>query len=257
MLGSSSELLGYRMVPSRFEFNVNIAAPAALIGDAGRAAILMSLMDGRRRTAGELAAIANLSPQSASGHLTRLRDGGMLTCQTEGRRRFYSLAGSQVGRAIETLLALAPNGNPEALQLGPTQALRTARTCYDHLAGMFGVQLHDSLLSRKLFRPSGDGIYRLMPVADRFFLHELGIDLDVLRANKRPLARSCNDWTEQRPHLSGALGAAMLTTFMGRGWFKPVRPHRALEMTALGRQAFARLGIDPPPAVAPKGEKRQ
>ena len=245
------------MVPSRFEFNVNIAAPAALIGDPGRAAILMSLMDGRRRTAGELAALANLSPQSASGHLTRLRDGGMLTCQTEGRRRFYSLAGSQVGRAIETLLALAPTMNPEATQLGPMRALRTARTCYDHLAGMFSVQLHDSLLSRKLFRPAGDGIYRLMPAADSFFLDELGIDLNALRANERPLARSCNDWTEQRPHLAGALGAAMLTTFMGRGWFKPVRPHRALEMTALGRQAFAHLGIDPPLAVASKGEKRQ
>jgi DNA-binding transcriptional ArsR family regulator len=257
MLGSSIGLLGYRMVPSRFEFNVNIAAPAALIGDPGRAAILMSLMDGRRRTAGELAALANLSPQSASGHLTRLRDGGMLTCQTEGRRRFYALAGSQVGRAIETLLALAPTMNPEATQQGPMRALRTARTCYDHLAGMFSVQLHDSLLSRKLFRPAGDGIYRLMPAADSFFLDELGIDLNALRANERPLARGCNDWTEQRPHLAGALGAAMLTTFMGRGWFKPVRPHRALEMTALGRQAFAHFGIDPPLTVASKGEKRQ
>jgi DNA-binding transcriptional ArsR family regulator len=121
------------MVPSRFEFNVNIAAPAALIGDPRRAVILMSLMDGQRRTAGELAAFAKLSLQSASGHLTRLRDGGMLTCQTEGRRRFYSLAGSQVGRAIETLLALAPM-NFVSTQLGPMRALRTARTCYDHLA---------------------------------------------------------------------------------------------------------------------------
>jgi DNA-binding transcriptional ArsR family regulator len=245
------------MATSRFEFNVNIAAPAALIGDPGRAAILMSLMDGRRRTAGELAALANLSPQSASGHLRRLRDGGILTCQTEGRRRFYSLASSQVGRAIETLLALVPAINPETLQPGPTRALRIARTCYDHLAGMFSVQLHDSLLSRKLFRPARDGIYRLMPVADSFFFDELGIDLNALRENKRPLARSCTDWTEQRPHLAGALGAAMLTTFIGRGWFKPIRPHRALEMTALGRRAFAHLGIDPPNAVTSQREKRQ
>jgi DNA-binding transcriptional ArsR family regulator len=119
------------MVPPRFEFNVNIAAPAALIGDPGRAAILMSLMDGRRRTAGELAALANLSPQCASGHLMRLRDGGMLTCQTEGRRRFYSPAGSPVGRAIETLPALAATMNSEGTRLGPMRALRTARTCYD------------------------------------------------------------------------------------------------------------------------------
>jgi hypothetical protein len=215
----------------------------------------MSLMDGQRRTAGELAALANLSPQSASGHLTRLREGGMLTCQTEGRRRFYSLAGSPVGRALETLLALAPTVNSEATRLGPMRALRTARTCYDHLAGVFGVQLHESLLSRRFFQPAGDGIYSLMPAADSFFLDELGIDLNALRANERPLARSCHDWTEQRPHLAGALGAAMLATFMGRSWFKPICPHRALEMTALGRQAFTHLGIDPSVAVASNGEK--
>jgi hypothetical protein len=194
------------------EFRVDIAVPAALIGDPARAAMLMSLMDGGRRPAGELAAIANLSAQAA----------------------------------IEHLLALAPRTPPGTSKLTLLRPLRWARTCYDHVAGVVGVALHDHLFERGVLSRAGSGRreYTTTRAGDRWLLRELVIDTARLPRTRRPLARPCMDWTERRPHLAGALGAAMLSTFRARGWLSPLPPGRAVALSAAGENALRAWGLD-------------
>lgn len=227
------------------EFRVDIAIPAALIGDPARAAMLMSLMDGGRRAAGELAAIANVSAQAASGHLARLRDGEMVISEADGRRRFYRLASPDVAQAIEHLLALAPRTPPGTSKLTLLKPLRWARTCYDHLAGVIGVALHDYLFERELLSRTGGGRreYTTTRAGDRWFVRKLAIDPARLPKTRRPIARPCVDWTERSPHLAGALGAAMLRTFRARGWLLSLPPGRAVALSASGENALRAWGL--------------
>ncbi|SCF10893.1 transcriptional regulator, ArsR family [Micromonospora coriariae] len=226
---------------------------AALLADGTRAGICLALLDGRAWTAGELARRAGVAPSTASDHLTRLVRGGLLVEERQGRHRYLRLAGPSVAQLIESLAGHAPS--PPA----PTGSLRAsnasaamayARTCYDHLAGRLGVQMYDALLADgRLDRASG-----LTLTPDGWaWAAGLGVPVDVLRAARRPVVRDCLDWTERRPHLAGALGAALCRHFAELGWTTR-GAGRAVRLTPTGRSALAAtlnipedaLGATPP-----------
>jgi len=221
-----------------------IASVAELIGEPARAAMLIALLDGRAMPAGELALLSRVSAQSASAHLSKLVDGGLLSVQNEGRHRYYRIASADVGHALEALGAIStvtrkfntpPPGAPVALYL--------ARSCYDHLAGRIAVRLASALESAKVIRPCGERDYELGPRGIRWFA-DFGVETTVLHRSRRAFARRCLDWTERRPHLAGALGAALCARMLALGWLAR-RPHtRAMRVTQGGeRELHDRLGI--------------
>ena len=214
--------------------------PAALLAEPTRAAIVMALMDGRSRCAKHLAMDAGVTPQTASAHLRQLVEGRLLACRREGRNRHYSIADGEIAQAVEVLARIAPQ-RPASAAARP---LRFARSCYDHLAGQLGVAITEAAERRGLVS-FADGELRLGEHG-RAFLAELGVDLQSLVAQRRPLLRSCIDWTERRPHIAGALGAAMLATFHNERWLQAVDGSRKLVVTRAGRAAFERIfGLGP------------
>lgn len=221
-----------------------IAAVAELIGEPARAAILVALADGRALPAGELARAAGVSAQSASGHLSKLVGGGLLAVHREGRHRYYRMSSPEVGHAIEALGAIstAP-ARPGAPRSRGTLALYNARSCYDHLAGRVAVELASSLETSRLLRPQGPRDYELGADGQAWFAR-LSVDTDALRGSRRAFARRCLDWTERRPHLAGALGAALFSRLMALGWVAPLAGTRALRITHRGsRELEGRFGI--------------
>lgn len=218
----------------------HVARIAALIGDPARANILKALMDGRARTAKELAQIAGVSPQTTSGHLAKLSEGGLLGLAKQGRHRYYHLANTQVAAAIESLMALAgerilPKHHHHTRVAG---ALRAARTCYDHIAGRLGVCLFDQLVARGCILPAGDDGEAedfVVTKAGRQLFADLAIDIDELAHGKRRFARACLDWSERSPHLAGALGAALAERCFQLGWLERRRDSRAVTLTRAGQ----------------------
>jgi DNA-binding transcriptional ArsR family regulator len=215
----------------------DLSLTANLLGDPGRAAILLSLMDGLALPAGELASIANVAPQTASGHLARLIDGGLLSVERQGRHRYYRLSSSEVADAIEALLVLTARPR-SAESTAPTHkvtagSLAHARTCYAHLAGWLGVHIAQELEHRALLKPSGPKIYTVTP-SGRAWFQSLGMEVPQdLAPNK--LARRCLDWTERRHHLAGTLGCAMYRRFQELRWVVPIRGTRAVRVTLEGK----------------------
>jgi DNA-binding transcriptional ArsR family regulator len=213
-----------------------LATVAELIGEPARAAMLIALLDGRALPAGELALISGISAQSASGHLSKLLDGGLLAVQNEGRHRYFKIASAEVGHAIEALGAISTNPrNATPLHLRELNPLQNARTCYDHLAGRLAVELTGALERSKVIRPSGERDYELGRDAEKFF-GELGINVEALRGTRRCFARRCLDWTERKPHLAGALGAAFCTRVLALGWVVRRPKTRALRITERGER---------------------
>jgi DNA-binding transcriptional ArsR family regulator len=215
----------------------DLSLTANLLGDPGRAAILLSLMDGLALPAGELASIANVAPQTASGHLARLIDGGLLSVERQGRHRYYRLSSPEVADAIEALLVLTARPR-SAESTAPTHkvtagSLAHARTCYAHLAGWLGVHIAQELEHRALLKPSGPKIYTVTP-SGRAWFQSLGMEVPQdLAPNK--LARRCLDWTERRHHLAGTLGCAMYRRFQELRWVVPIRGTRAVRVTLEGK----------------------
>ncbi len=217
----------------------NIAPVASLFGEPSRAAILTVLMDGRALPAGELAAIAGISPTAASSHLSRLVTGGVLAVETEGRHRYYRLASSSVATVIENLAQLAgtlailnlPGLSPAA------QALRQARSCYDHLAGELAVAIASALEERGwLIRGEGKRYEIGSEKGRRWFVGQ-GIDFESMKPGRHGIARQCLDWTERRPHLAGPLGAQLFACWCACGWLKRCKKQpRLIEVTTLGRR---------------------
>jgi len=199
-----------------------IAATAAMLGDPSRAAIVLALMDGRSRSAKKLALDAGVTPQTASAHLKKLVAGNLLVWRSSGREKYFRLAGTEVAQAVEALSGIG------ILSLAPAAAeIRFARCCYDHLAGQLGV-----CITEKLLLPGNHA------------LANLGIDPAALEGS-RPLFRCCTDWTERRPHVAGAVGAALLRHYKEKRWLVPVAESRKLLVTPLGRQMFVRaLGVE-------------
>lgn len=220
----------------------HVAKIAALIGDPARANILKALMDGRARTAKELAQIAGVSPQTTSGHLAKLSDGGLLGLAKQGRHRYYHLANAQVATAIESLMALAgerplPKHHHHTRVAG---ALRAARTCYDHIAGKLGVCLFDQLIARGCLLPSGEDDF-VVTAAGRQLFTALQIDVDSIAQGKRRFARACLDWSERSPHLAGSLGAALADRCFKLGWLERRRDSRAVTLTRAGAAGLGKL----------------
>jgi len=222
----------------------NIASPAALIGDPGRAAMLQALLGGRAEPAGALAWAAGLTAQAASNHLARLVDGGLVRVEREGRHRYYRLANAEVAHALEALAVLAaPVRSLEHPRSPQARALREGRCCYGHLAGRLGIAVTDALVARDLLRPVDGKLYDIPP-AGRVWFEDLGLDLDALRS-KRGAARQCLDWTERRHHLAGPLGVALLSRMVALGWIDTEAGSRAVKLTTLGREELReRLGVD-------------
>ena len=193
-----------------------ISSVASLIGDPARANMLTALMDGRALTVSELAEAAGVTIQTASGHLAKLDAAGLMKAEKQGRHRYFRLSGSDVGEVLEGLMGLAQRTGAVRVRTGPKDnALRTARVCYDHLAGEKGVAMLDAMLARGLMEDADD--LRLTREG-RAFAAGFGIDVAALEQGRRPLCRSCLDWSERKSHLAGALGAAMLDEIVRRGW---------------------------------------
>ena len=222
-----------------------VATVGELFGDQARAAILVALLDGRARTAGELALAGNISAQSASGHLAKLTAGGLLAVRSQGRHRYYELANADVAHALEaagSLGAHRANGGdshvPNA-RLAHSD-IRMARSCYDHLAGVVAVDLTHRMESSGAIRACGEWEYELGRSGEKFF-GALGVNLDAVRSGRRAFARRCLDWTERKPHLAGALGAALFARLVDLGWVARKHDSRVVRVTHLGERKIAEL----------------
>lgn len=214
-----------------------LAEIGALVGDPARAAIIMALMDGRALTAGELANAAGITPQTTSGHLTRLVDGGLLAVERQGRHRYHRLASAEVAQLVENMMIVRAENLPHrnGVRTGPRDPrMRLARTCYDHIAGVLGVAVADALVDRAAIRLD-DGIGIVTEDGFRLF-DRLGLKIaDRRPGSRRPLCLPCLDWGERRQHLAGRLGAAILDHFFDKGIVRRVRDSRALMITPVGR----------------------
>jgi DNA-binding transcriptional ArsR family regulator len=216
-----------------------IATTAALLGDPARANMLAALMDGRALTAKELAYAAHVTPQTASGHLAKLADGGLLSAEKQGRHRYYRLASPLVGQMLEGVMAVSGPEPARATTWRGGEALRTARTCYDHLAGRLGVALADSLTERGHVALGADG--GEVTGQGARFLDAFGA---APASGRRVFCRPCLDWSERRPHLAGRLGAALACRCFELGWIARQRDTRAVAITGAGREGFrVRFGI--------------
>ena len=199
----------------------DLAPVAVLLGDRARVAMLAALADGRALPAGELARRAGIHPATATAHLRRLVDGGLVRVRAQGRHRYHELASPQVAAALEALAQIAPPAPIRSLrQHSAASALAEARTCYDHLAGRRGVELRDRLLAAGALRVADDRDHVLTPRGEQLVIG-LGVDLAGLGTSRRVFARACLDWTERRPHLAGALPAALTARFLDGGWLTP------------------------------------
>jgi DNA-binding transcriptional ArsR family regulator len=210
----------------------DISKVAALLGDATRARICLALCDGRPLPAGELALRACASAQAASNHLAKLRADGLVRVEATSRCRYYSLAGAEVARAIEALALVSPATPRSSASLSQANALRRARTCYDHLAGILAVGLAEAMVARRWLVISGANFEVLSEGVRR--LATLGVDTTALRHARRAFALVCEDWSERRPHLAGSLGAALLERLVGLGWIRRQPRTRAVRLTPTG-----------------------
>ncbi len=217
--------------------DVAVYTIAAAIGEPARARILYSLVDGHARTSTELSVVADVSPSTTSVHLDRLKTAHLVNVLVQGKHRFYSLAGPDVARALEGLSVLA-GGRRVKIVPGPPSRLRVARTCYDHMAGTLGVLLHDRFKALGWLSAGSKGRDKAydLTLDGTKALESLGIEVEATRALRRRFASACLDWSERRPHLGGALGAALLNVALKRKWVIQDLDSRALDVTRVGRR---------------------
>lgn len=218
----------------------DLAQIASLVGDPARANMLAALMGGTALTASELALEAGVSLPTASAHLAKLTGGGLLRVTRQGRHRYYALADHQVAAMLESIMGVAATLGPKKVLPGPRdRTLREARICYDHLAGDMGVAMFDAFIGHDYLALSGEDV-ELTEQGAAFFTG-FGIDLAAMRGKRRPLCRTCLDWSVRRAHLAGSLGAAMLDEMMTRKWARRDNDSRIIRFTPPGRQAFERM----------------
>ncbi|TGQ81032.1 MULTISPECIES: winged helix-turn-helix domain-containing protein [unclassified Mesorhizobium] len=216
----------------------DIARIASLVGDPARANMLNALMGGTALTASELALEAGVSLPTASSHLSKLMEGGLLTVASQGRHRYYGLAGPQVAGMIEAITGVAEAVGPKRVRPGPRDgAMRIARVCYDHLAGEQAVAMLDRLVDKNILVRDGQEI-RLGPSAASHFA---AIGIDVYTKPRRPVCRACLDWSVRRSHLAGTLGAAILDKILAEKWARREKDSRAVVFSPPGKQAFERV----------------
>lgn len=223
----------------------NISSVAFLIADPARAAMLMALVDGSAMPAGELASAAGVTAQTASAHLAKLLHGGLLSCEQQGRHRYYRLADLHVAAAIEQLAAIS---SVDAVRRRPmnraTQDLRFARCCYDHLAGQLGVAVTQALQQRRFIAAGADKQFDLSAAGSAWFA-AVGVDIGALKPTRHGLARQCLDWTERSHHLAGPLGVELMKALCAAGWLRRTKSSRAVQVTPKGWASLkAQLDID-------------
>jgi DNA-binding transcriptional ArsR family regulator len=219
--------------------NLSMAEVGALLGDPARANILAALIDGRALTATELAYIAGVAPQTASGHLAKLTQANLLVLEKQGRHRYYRLASALVGGMLESVMTVAAPQMP-GRRRPPSRIddqMRTARTCYDHIAGRLGVAIADALTTRGHIVLAQDG--GEVTEAGAAFLVNFGVALVKPTASRRPFCRPCLDWSERRWHIAGKVGAALCRRCLELGWVERRRDTRALAITSEGLHSFA------------------
>ena len=214
---------------------------AALLADPARAKILWTLVDGTTRPAGELAYCANISAQSASGHLAKLVEGGLLAAEVQGRHRYFRIASAEVAAVIESMASLGVSAKPRAARAPlpspavPAQFLH-ARTCYGHLAGETAVKVLEGMLGTRWLAAHGRD-FSITALGEKK-LTALGVDLAATRRSRRVFARACVDLTQRRAHLGGALGDTLLGLYVAKGWIQRQRRSRVVSITPQGRQSF-------------------
>jgi DNA-binding transcriptional ArsR family regulator len=215
-----------------------IAEIAALAGDPTRANVLSALLDGRAMTATELAYAARVTPQTASAHLAKLTQAGLITATPSGRHRYFRLASTRVAEMMESIAAVAVAGRPRFRPLSrQAAALREARVCYDHLAGLLGVAIAEAMTRRGYIVLEDEGGH--LTQAGAKFVAELGIDLvDPSLQRRKRHCRACLDWTERRPHIGGAIGAALTERWLALGWIQRAKDSRAVSLTPEGEVGF-------------------
>ncbi|WP_025661117.1 helix-turn-helix transcriptional regulator [Rhizobium sp. IBUN] len=218
----------------------DIAQIGALIGDPARANMLTALMGGKALTATELAAAGGVTVQTASTHLAKLEAGNLLVQRKQGRHRYFTLADDSVGKFLESIMGFAAGRGHLHHKPGPKEpALRKARICYDHLAGDYGVRMLDSLIAKGAIDAMGDGL--ALTESGETELKTIGIDVHALKSSRRPLCRSCLDWSERRAHLAGSLGKALLSNFLEKGWARRTAESRSVVFSPEGERQFLAL----------------
>lgn len=216
-----------------------LANLAGQLADPARASIVLNLMDGSSRPTGELQIAANISPSSASAHLSKLVNARILSVIKRGRLKYYRISTAAVAHAIEALTVVALPGNAiRQVARSSINPFSFARTCYDHLAGRLGVQIIGAMQAEEILRPSGKGYEVTFHGAD--WLEGLGIDFDLLQMERRLFAPQCLDFTERRPHLGGALGAALFSRMIELQWLVKLHVPRAVRLTPRGRTELRR-----------------
>ncbi|RNB85296.1 transcriptional regulator [Brevibacillus nitrificans] len=222
----------------------NIGEVASLIGEPSRVAMLLSLLGGKSLPASELARAARITPQTASSHLSKLVEGGLLVNDSYGRHRYYRLANAEVAHALEALLAIAtPRPIRSLREADQVRAMRFARTCYDHLAGEVGVALTDQLLSLQMIEEADQEF--VLTEAGRQKLQSLGVDVEFSPKSRRRFARPCLDWSERRHHLAGVLGASLTNRLFDLGWIERLPEGRAVRLTPAGIAGlYEQFGVD-------------
>ena len=223
--------------------SARFAEVASVAGDPARAGMLHALMDGRALTACELARVARVSPQTASGHLAKLAAAGFVRVEKQGRHRYHRLASSEIAQMLESIMQVAADleGMRPAPVVGPRDAaLRKARTCYDHLAGQLGVALSDALVESGSLELTHDA--GLLTDAGIALLQRIGVDVSALLSDRgrkaRVLCKPCLDWSERRPHLAGAVGAALCAHSFEAGWIRRIAGTRAVAITPKGERVY-------------------
>ncbi|MEM9573984.1 MAG: winged helix-turn-helix domain-containing protein [Pseudomonadota bacterium] len=220
----------------------DITRLSALIADPARAMMLTSLLDGRALSAGELAQVGGITPQTASTHLAKLVEGKLLIATKQGRHRYFRLAGPTIADLLENLITISSAQAAPMPRTGPRDAaLRNARICYDHLAGEMGVAMFDGLVAQKILHVDVQLEHAELTAYGETALSEFGIDIEQLKLAPRPLCRTCLDWSVRRPHLAGALGASIWKAISERNWAKCVKNSRVIEFTPEGKRQFQRF----------------
>lgn len=221
----------------KLNFDPLVSEVASIISEHSRSTMLLTLLDGRKYTVSELANASKITPQTASFHLSKMIDKGIIKSEKLGRHKYLSLANSEVARVLESFLSLTEERKPNSFrEVSSSRDIHFARTCYDHLAGRLGVEVTHSLLDNKYIHDNGEN-FELTSQGENY-IHSIGINLIQLRKKRRAFTCKCLDWSERRFHLSGALGNSILLHSLENNWIERIPSTRALKVTNSGIKGY-------------------